>query len=85
MRKVLIAATAIAFLSVPAFAATLAMDMELGTSMDQVKESLAQMGYDVRKGEMEDGRIEVYVVKDGTTAEVYVDAATGKVTKLTMR
>jgi hypothetical protein len=43
------------------------------------------MGYDVRKAEMEDGKIEVYFVRDGQMGEVYVNRATGAVTKLEIK
>jgi len=80
----LILTTAAIFVALPAFAAELSMGAELGKSMDEVKASLASLGYEVRKGEMEDGMIEVYFVKDKTMGEVYVDAATGKIAKLSM-
>lgn len=35
---------------------------------------LVAQGYDVRKIEHEDGLIEVYVVKDGVTEELFFDA-----------
>ncbi len=80
MRKFLIAAAMLAAL--PAFAADLAVDAQLGTTMDEVKASLVDMGYEVRKLEMEDGKIEAYAVMDGKMNEIYVDAETGQVTKL---
>jgi uncharacterized membrane protein YqgA involved in biofilm formation len=54
----------------------------LGTTLADVQTALAAMGYDVRRGEMEDGEIEVYFVADGQMAEVYVNAQTGAVTRL---
>lgn len=66
----------------PALAADLAPDMELGKTEDAVRSALTELGYDVRKIEEEDGEIEAYVVKDGEMAEVYVDPATGKVSKV---
>ena len=74
MRK-LILTTAAIFVDLPAFAAELSMGAELGKSMDEVKASLASLGYEVRKGEMEDGMIEVYALKDGKRYELYLDAA----------
>ena len=38
----------------------------------QVRETLTQQGYDVRSVGMEDGRIEVYAVKDGAMVELYL-------------
>ena len=80
MRTLIILATLA--LSGPAFAAGLTTNTVLGTSIQQVQSKLTTMGYDVRKSEMEHGKIEVYVVKDGTMAEVYVSTKTGKVTRL---
>lgn len=80
MRKLaLIALTAFAS---PALANDVMMDSILGTTMEEVQASLVAMGYEVRKAEMEDGKIEVYFVRDGQMGEVYVDPTTGAVTKL---
>ena len=72
-------------LETPAFAEDLNMDTMLGTTMDAVQSKLTEMGYEVRKAEMEDGKIEVYFVKDGKMGEVYVSTATGKITKLDLK
>jgi hypothetical protein len=45
-----------------------------------VTASLTAQGYEVRKVTTEDGMIEVYAIKDGKTAELYVDAQ-GKIIK----
>lgn len=83
MRKLaLIALLAIAS---PALAENVTKDSILGTTMDEVRASLTNMGYDVRKAEMEDGKIEVYFVRDGQMGEVYVSAQTGGVIKLEMK
>jgi len=87
MRKIVFAALASAVLAAPALAsenAKFGMDTVLGTTMDEVKASLTKMGYEVRKAEMEDGKIEVYFVGDGKMGEVYVSAQTGKPTKIDM-
>ena len=87
MRKLLLTATAVALtaLAGPAFAADLTKDTVLGTSMDAVKKSLTDMGYEVRKAEMEDGNIEVYFVKGNKKGEVYVSPKDGKIVKLKMK
>lgn len=82
MRKIILTAAAV-LVAMPAFASELSIGDELGKSLDQVKSKLAEMGYDVRKGEMEDGLIEVYFVKDKTMGEVYVDGSTGKIARFT--
>jgi hypothetical protein len=83
MRKLaLIALMAIAS---PALAEDVTTDSMLGTTMDEVRASLTNMGYEVRKAEMEDGKIEVYFVRDGQMGEVYVNAQTGDVIKLEMK
>lgn len=82
MRKLIIVAV-LAF-ATPALAAELTMDTLLGTTLPEIKKNLTDMGYQVRKSDMEDGKIEVYFVKDNKMGEVYVSEATGKVTKLKM-
>ncbi len=83
MRTLIVLAT-LAFAG-PAFASELTTNTVLGTSVQKVQSKLTSMGYDVRKTEMEDGKIEVYVVKDGKMAEVYVSPTTGKVTRMKMK
>ena len=69
----------------PALAEDVSMNSILGTTMEEVQASLTAMGYEVRKAEMEDGKIEVYFVRDGQMAEVYVNPQTGAVTKLELK
>ena len=83
MRKLIVLA-ALVFAS-PALAAEVTMDTILGTIVPEVQSSLTDMGYQVRKSELEDGMIEVYFVKGDKMGEVYVSTATGKVTKLKMK
>lgn len=84
MRKIILTAAAV-LVAMPAFAQGLMQGDMLGHDLDQVKAKLVEMGYEVRKGEMEDGMIEVYFVKDKTMGEVYVNGASGKITKLSMK
>lgn len=83
MRK--LALIAIMALATPALAEDVSMDSILGTTMEEVQASLTAMGYEVRKAEMEDGKIEVYFVRDGQMGEVYVNPQTGAVTKLELK
>lgn len=83
MRK--LALIALLAAATPALAEDLTADTMLGTTMQQVQAKLTEMGYEVRKAEMEDGKIEVYFVKDGKMGEVYVSAETGKITKLDVK
>ncbi len=69
----------------PALATELGTGTMLGKTVEEVQASLTGMGYELRKTEMEDGKIEAYVVKDGKKGEVYVDTATGLVSKLEMK
>ncbi|AAV93594.1 hypothetical protein SPO0274 [Ruegeria pomeroyi DSS-3] len=78
----LIAALALA--ASPVLALDLTTDTQLGSTPDEIRTSLKDLGYDVRKIEDEDGKIEAYVVKDGKMAEVYVDPKTGKISKIEM-
>jgi hypothetical protein len=72
-------------LATPALALDLDTDTVLGTTIEQAQAALTEMGYEVRKAEMEDGKIEVYFIKDGKMGEAYVSAETGKITKLEMK
>jgi hypothetical protein len=81
MRKTIIALITLSA-AFPAFAADISKDMVLGKTADEVKVKLVEMGYQVRKTDTEDGKIEIYAVKDGKTAEVYVDPSTGMVTEI---
>jgi hypothetical protein len=83
MRKLALI-TLLAF-GTPALAEDVTMDSVLGTTMEEVQASLTAMGYEVRKAEMEDGKIEVYFVRDGKMGEVYVSPQTGAVTKLEIK
>lgn len=83
MRK--LALIALLAIATPALAEDLTADMELGTTLEQVQTRLTEMGYEVRKGEMEDGKIEVYFVRDGKMGEVYVSTETGRITKLDVK
>ncbi|MGB3409151.1 MAG: PepSY domain-containing protein [Jannaschia sp.] len=72
-------------LASPALAADLTAETNLGTTIEAVQASLTEMGYDIRKAEMEDGKIEVYFVGNGQMGEVYVDTADGHITKLDLK
>lgn len=72
-------------LATPALALDLDTDTVLGTMIEQAQAALTEMGYEVRKAEMEDGKIEVYFIKDGKMGEAHVSAETGKITKLEMK
>ncbi len=88
MRNTLAATALTALLAVPAFAAgadLIDMNTVLGTSLKDVKAALTAQGFDARKGEMEDGLIEVNAVKDGHMAEVYVDPQTGLPTRVKVK
>lgn len=79
--KQIILASALLF-AAPAFAEGLTMGMALGTTPDAVKAALTDMGWDVRKLDMEDGMIEAYAVMGNQMAEIYVNPTTGEVVKV---
>ena len=85
MRKIVLSGLAATLLATQAFAATLSMDTILGTTVEAVTATLTDMGYKVRKTEMEDGKIEVYFVGNDQMGEVYVDTQTGKPVKLEIK
>lgn len=80
MRKTILAIALL--IAAPAFAEDLAMGTELGTTPEAVKAALTEMGWDVRKLDVEDGMIEAYAVMGDQMAEIYVDPATGAVVKV---
>jgi predicted small secreted protein len=68
----------------PALAAEPTLGAKLGTTLQDISAALSADGYEMTKFEAEGNRIEVYAVKGDTRHEVYIDAATGKVTKVEM-
>lgn len=82
MKPYLPLAAALAAMPGLALATTLSVGMPLGKTALDVHSGLIALGYDVRKIETEDGKIEAYAVKDKQMAEVYVDPATGTVAKI---
>lgn len=76
---------AVLLFSTPAYATELSKDIVLGTTISEVQRTLTDMGYEIRKSELEDGKIEVYFVKGDKMGEVYVSTVTGKITKLKMK
>lgn len=83
MRK--LAFIALLAIASPALAEDVALGTVLGTTTDEIRTALTDMGYEVRKIETEDGKIEVYFVRDGQMGEVYVSPQTGAVTKLELK
>lgn len=83
MRKLTLAAIlAVAPMMALAEGEMIAVDTELGTSAEAVEAKLVEMGYEVRKMDMEDGMIEAYAVKGDEMLEVYVSPETGLVAKI---
>jgi hypothetical protein len=76
------AIAALLLAAAPAFAATLEVGQDMGRTAEAVTAALKSDGYEVRKVETEDGKIEVYMVKEGKMSEIYVSAETGKITKV---
>lgn len=48
---------------------------------EQIRTQLSDQGYEVRDIEMDDGRYEVYALKDGVRYEIYLDREDLSVTK----
>jgi anti-sigma-K factor RskA len=76
------AIAALLIAATPALAAALEVGQDMGKTAEAVTAALKSDGYEVRKVETEDGKIEVYMVKDGKMSEIYVSAETGKITKV---
>lgn len=87
MHKLLLTAAAITLtgfgMANAAETAGLGTETMLGKTEADVTASLTAMGYEVRKAEVDDGKIEVYFVKGTAMGEVYVSEATGMITKMT--
>lgn len=62
-----------ATLAMPAFASD-ALKLDDATEA-QIRTTLTEDGYDVRKIQVEDGLYEAYATKDGHKYEVYLDAS----------
>ncbi len=75
-------ALAAALFAAPAVAESVAVGAQVGRDDAQIRATLTGQGYDVRKTETEDGKIEIYAVKEGRKLEIYVDPTTGAVTKV---
>lgn len=71
--KLFSAAIALMLMAVPSFAD--GEDTVDAATKEKLTALLVAQGYDVRKIEREDGLIEVYVVKDGKTEELFFDDA----------
>lgn len=80
--KAIVLASAIALGASVSHAAEIAPGMVLGTSASAVEMALKAQGYSLREFESESGRIEVKATRDGQIWEMYVDPASGQVTKL---
>lgn len=85
IRPLIAGAALAAALSLPAGIAAAASDLDgasVGSTADQIKTSLIEMGYEVKKVKPEDGMLEAYALRDGKRYEVYVDTKTGTVAKV---
>jgi hypothetical protein len=82
MKRFLLAAAFAA--SLPAMALALTPGDTLGTTADEIRASLTELGWEVRKIEMDDGKIEAYAVMGTQMLEIYVDPTTGKIVKVSV-
>jgi len=62
-----------ALLLVPASAAFASSDAVSAEQEAQIRTSLTEQGYEVRKIKMQDGMFEAYAIKDGKKVELYLD------------
>jgi hypothetical protein len=86
MRKTVFSAALAAALGLAMGAAAAPADIAkgetLGNDAEAITAALVAKGYEVRKVESEDGELEAYALKDGVRYEIYVDTASGAVTKV---
>lgn len=66
-------------------AAAPAVGEMLGRAPEEIRAALTAQGYEVRKMEIEDGKTEVYAVKGSERLEIYVDPASGQVTRVKVK
>lgn len=69
----------------PAVAAEPALGTALGTTLAEIETALAADGYDMTKFERENGRIEVYAVREDQRLEMYLDRDSGEIIALETR
>ena len=82
MMKLTPVALALALFAAPACAQEVAPGDQLGTEIGAISTALSGRGYEVRKTEREDGKVEVYAVREGRRFEIYVDVETGAVIRV---
>ncbi len=58
------------------------METMLGHTKEEITASLVNLGFEVRKFEIEDDKMEVYFVGHGKMGEVYVNPETGLPSKI---
>ena len=78
----LVFGTALALATLPAFASDLMLGTPLGTTPDAITAALTEMGWEVRKLDIEAGMIEAYAVQGTERAEIYVDPTAGEIVRI---
>ncbi len=82
MMKLAPCALALTLVASPVIAQEVAPGDQIGTEIGAIASALSERGYEVRKTEREDGKVEVYAVREGRRFEIYVDPETGAVTRV---
>jgi hypothetical protein len=85
VRRLISGATLAAALALPLSLAQASSELvgtTVGTNADEIRASLTEQGYEVRKIKPEDGMMEAYALKGDKLYEVYVDTSTGTVAKV---
>lgn len=57
-------------------------DTSTWMSVDALKLKATEMGYDVKKVEIDDGCFEIYAIKDGKRVEAYLNPVSGEVVRV---
>lgn len=57
-------------------------DTSTWMSVDALKMKAIEMGYDVKKVEIDDGCYEIYAIKDGKRVEAYLNPVSGDVVRV---
>ncbi len=85
MKRFIPLAAAAALIAAPVLAVEPAPGAQVGVSVTEIAAALSADGYEVRKYDREDDKIEVTAIKGDQRVEFYVDPATGLVTRAKSR
>jgi hypothetical protein len=81
MKRTMSIAAALVAVAAPALAMPSIGDL-IGTTLNDAQAALSEQGLTMTEYDLDDGRIEITAHDDGTRVELYLDPATGAVTRI---